>query len=214
MNKVTIYNLAIIIAPISAIFAYRHFRNLRLVTREEEERGAKIVSIVDREDDVYISLERDLSVDQSFVDGVDKLFRPSSPSGESTAGSQPSTTSKPKRLGKHNHEKLARKLADECKMQLSLRGFTDANDLVVEQFLKNRLRQIPNLRHSHALKIIELARLMVFVPRECEIEASGIRNSRAFMERRWQMDVTKRSYPTWVGWFLGFKPLDGPAAST
>lgn len=120
-----------------------------------------------------------------------------------------------RRLHDHNHIKLAKKLADECRMVLTLRGYTLANDLVVEQWLKNALRQVPNRRNAHCLKIISIAKVLVFTPTEYEVESSVLINSRAFMRRRFEMEQTKHSRLGGLyGWFTGYKRLEEPTGSS
>lgn len=119
-----------------------------------------------------------------------------------------------KRLDDHNHMKLAKKLADECKLALTIRGYTVANDLVVEQWLKNALRQVPNRRNAHCLKIISLAKLLVFTPTSHDVETSALMNSRAFLDRRFKMDQTKHSRMGGLfGWFTGYRRVEGPSGS-
>lgn len=115
----------------------------------------------------------------------------------------------------NNHMRLAKKLSDLCKVHIVIRGYSEANDLVVEQFLKNKLRQIPNLRVDHALKVVALAKIMVFTPTVHDVEASALMNTRALMKRRFEMDQTKHSREGGLfGWFTGYKRVDGPSRST
>jgi len=115
----------------------------------------------------------------------------------------------------HDHTKMAKQLADLCKMNISIRGFTEANDLVVEQFLKNHLRQIKNLRNDHALKIVAIAKVMVFTPTSYDVQVSTLMNTHALAQRRFDMEQKKYSREGGIfGWFTGHRRVEGPTRSS
>lgn len=117
-----------------------------------------------------------------------------------------------KRLTDHNHMKLAKKLSDRCRMHLSVGDYTEANKLVVLQWLKNELKQVPNRRDDHCLKVVSLALVMVFTPTSAEVETSALMNSRAIMRRRFEYEQTKISrLGGFYGWFTGYRRVEEPS---
>jgi hypothetical protein len=114
----------------------------------------------------------------------------------------------------NNHFKLAKQLADECRLALVVEDYTKANDLVVKQWMRMKMRDIPSLRKSHQLKIIGLAVVMVFTPTADDVETSVLMNTKAVMDRRFEMERTKHSRIGGIfGWFTGRRRVEGPSAS-
>lgn len=114
-------------------------------------------------------------------------------------------------LKPHNHLHLAKIIADECKLNLTVTCVSEANVLCVTKWIKNRLRLIPNLRRAHALAILPLARNLVFTPTSQEVFANTLFNSEAFMERRRQFELTRVSAKSGLwGWLAGHRRIVQP----
>lgn len=197
MNQYNVITAVTLFGSAAILFKFGRWRFL---TTEEESSGTDLLAEVDSLD----------------TDNVQPLTHPTLGMGEPDEFPRKYTRAdgKGRRALKHNHHRLAAKLASACKMVLTVGDYNEANKMVVTQWLKNELRQIPNRRNAHCVAVVNLAVVMVFTPTSSDIETQALMNSHALMERRFEHGRSKWSYDSGIfGWLLGHRRMSEPTRS-
>lgn len=239
--EITIATIASTASIITPVLLWWRSRKWRSLSRREELRGQELLINIDELDDYSTNYQIDMmAVDYVLSEtALSALVGSSGPATTSTVANfvqrpvksdedvfdggryilrQGSGYNSPKKIMKRltdqNHMKMAKKLADKCRMTVTVGDYTEANKLVVIQWLKNELRQIPNRRDAHCLKIISLALVIVFTPTRDEVETSALMNTRALLERRHDYKMAKISRLGGIfGWFTGYQRIEEPSGA-
>ncbi len=83
----------------------------------------------------------------------------------------------------HDHTRFATRLAYSCMMDIIAENYTECNEMTVRKWMQNELRLHKGLRSKHAVEIIDLAIILVFIPRPSQIKARKIMNSNVVNKR-------------------------------
>ncbi len=91
-------------------------------------------------------------------------------------------------------------IVQEAKIEFGPMRRTEANRMIVHRFIRDKMREIPDMRPGNILKLLPVAVETVFLASDAEIVALQARGSRAFQAQhdkstiRWWSWLTRQSH--------------------